>query len=131
MAVELTDEEWEVPLDDETEAQITRALADARDPYDYEVATSARYVAVEDLLLLVLKSGRRFAVPVEDLQGLAVADRSLVAKLELDGLYGSFLHWKELDVDFSVLGLADGRYGSEWWMAGLAQRRRERLQKAS
>ena len=54
MAIELTDEEWEAPLDDETEAQIDEALANARDFYDYEVAASARYVAEEDLLLLVL-----------------------------------------------------------------------------
>ncbi len=79
-------------------------------------------MASEDLLLIELKSGRRVAIPIEGLQDLADADRALVATVELDEMYGSYLHWEELNVDFSIVGLADGRYGSERWMAALPVR---------
>jgi hypothetical protein len=120
----MTDEELEAPLDDETEAQITEALANARDWYDYEVASSASYLRPADLLLIVLKSGRRVAIPVEDIQDLADADRDAVAEVELVGS-GSALHWEKLDVDFRVEGLADGSYGNQRWMADLSERRRK------
>ena len=107
----------QVRLTEQDEADIDEALG------------TARYLAAEDLLLVELRSGQRVAVPVEDLQGLADADRALVAQVELDGIPGwpLALHWEALDVDFSVVGLAEGRTGSERWMANLPQRRRERL----
>jgi hypothetical protein len=120
----MTDEELEAPLDDEMEAQITEALANARDWYDYEVASSVRYLRPDDLLLIVLKNGRRVAIPVEEVQDLAGADRDAVAEVELVGS-GSALHWEKLDVDFRVEGLADGIYGNRRWMARLHERRRK------
>jgi hypothetical protein len=120
----MSDEAWEAPLDDETEAQITAALANARDWYDYEVASSVRYLKQDDLLLIVLKSGRRVAIPVEELQDLAGAERDAVAEVELVGS-GSALHWEKLDVDFRVEESADGIYGDQHWMAGLKDQRRK------
>ena len=57
-------------LSADIDEQIDRAIANARDPYDYEVAVSAEYDRVHDLLLVNLKSGQRLAIPREDLQGL-------------------------------------------------------------
>jgi hypothetical protein len=120
----MTDEEWEAPLDEETERQITEALANARDPYDYEVAVSAEYDRSRELLLVKLKSGQWLAIPREDLQDLADEDPDKVSKVELEML-GMSLHWEELDVDFRVDGLRQGLYGNERWMKQLEQRRRE------
>jgi hypothetical protein len=117
----MTDEEWEAPLDAETEAQIDRAMANAQDPYDEEVAISAEYDRSHDLLIVRLKSGQRLAIPREDLQGLAGADPGLVSKVEIEML-GIALHWEELDVDFRVDGLRRGLYGSERWMKQLNER---------
>lgn len=119
----LTDEQLEAPLDDVTEAMITEAIQNARDYYAFEIAASVRYMPGEDLLLIVMKSGQRVAIPVEDLQDLANADRKLVAEFELIGS-GSAVHWEKLDVDFSTEGLAQGLYGNERWMKRLQEKRR-------
>jgi hypothetical protein len=103
------------------EAQIDAAMQKARDLRDGEVAVSVRYIPSTDLLLIVLKTGRRLAIPREDLQGLAGEKKTAVADVEIVGS-GSGLHWPQLDVDFSVAGLADGRYGNERWMKALRQR---------
>jgi hypothetical protein len=108
-------------LSAELEAQINRAMTNARDYRDDEIAVSARYVPSTDLLLLILKTGHRIAIPREDLQGLAGEKRSAVANVQVIAS-GSALHWPQLDVDFSVHGLAEGRYGNDKWMKILRQR---------
>ena len=126
----MTDEEWEAPLDAETEAQIDWALANARDPNDEDVAVSARYDYGTDMLVLQLKTGQRLAIPRKDLQGLSDASPEQVADIEILGP-GTALHWEQLMEGFPIDALRKGIYGSPRWMDGLARRRRERLQKAS
>jgi hypothetical protein len=110
-------------LSADIDEQIDRAIRNARDPYDYEVAVSAEYDRVHELLLVKLKSGQRLAIPREDLQGVADADPDKVSKIEIEML-GMALHWEDLDVDFRVDGLRQGLYGNERWMKQLEQRRR-------
>ena len=117
-------------LTEEQERQIDEAMAHARDWYDFEIATSAYYLAAHDLLMIVLRSGQRLAIPIEDLQDLSGADRNLVAQVEITGL-GSSLSWPALDVDFSVVGLGEGLRGNEKWMERLSKRRLEQMAKAS
>ena len=111
-------------LSADIDEQIDRAIANARDPYDYQVAVSAEYDRSRELLLVKLKSGQWLAIPREDLQDLADADPDKVSKVELEML-GMALHWEELDVDFRVDGLRQGSYGNEHWMKQLERRRRE------
>ena len=112
-------------LSADIDEQIDRAIANARDPYDYEVAVSAEYDRIHELLLVKLKSGQRLAIPREDLQGLAEADPDKISKVEIEML-GMALHWEDLDVDFRVDGLRQGSYGNERWMKQLHERwRRE------
>lgn len=110
-----------IPLSAEEEARIDEAIRNARDPYDYEVAVSAEYDRVHELLLVKLKSGQRLAIPREDLQGLADSDPDKVGKVEIEML-GKALHWEELDADFLVDGLRQGLYGNERWMKQLQER---------
>ena len=100
------------------EAEIDAAMQKARDFRDREIAVSVRYVPSTDLLLIVLRTGRRIAIPREDLQGLAGEKKAAVADVEIVGS-GSALHWPQLDIDFSVVGLAEGHYGNERWMRNL------------
>jgi hypothetical protein len=104
--------------------QIDRAIANARDPYDEEVAVSAEYDRRQDLLIVRLKTGQRLAIPREDLQDLSDADPDKVSKVDLEML-GMSLHWEELNVDFRVDDLRQGFYGSDRWMSQLEQRRRK------
>lgn len=108
-----------VVLTPEQEASIDVALANARDWYDWEIATAVRYVASEDIFIVVLRSGRRLVIPREDLQRVADASVGAAANVMLEN-FGSSLHWPELDEDFSVVGLYEGRLGNEHWMEHLA-----------
>jgi hypothetical protein len=121
MEHELTDEEWEAPLDARLEEQIDRALAEARDFYPDEQALSVRYLPEQDLYIIVLKSGVRITIPREDLQHVADATPQEAADVVLDML-DSAVWWRTLDVAFSVKGLADGVRGNESWMKKLAER---------
>lgn len=123
VSCELTGEEWEAPLDAETEAMIDAALANARDCYDHQIAEEVRYDPVDDCLHLRMKSGCTVVVPVADLQGLRDADREDAANFEIVGS-GYALHWKRLDVDFRTEGLAQGLYGNERWIKRLEEKRR-------
>ena len=120
---ELTDEEWEAPLDPKTEAMIDAALANARDLYDHEVADEVHYDPSDDSLHLRMKSGCHAVVPVTDLQDLSNADRKAVADFEIVGS-GYALHWERLDVDFRTEDLVNGFYGNKRWMERLEEKRR-------
>lgn len=110
-------------LADDIEAQIDRALAEARDFYPDEQATSVRYLQPHDLYVIVLKSGVRLSIPREDLQHVADATPEEAADVVLDML-DSAVWWRKIDVAFSVKGLADGLRGNEQWMRRLADRNR-------
>jgi len=111
-------------LDAETERAIGAALRNAADPEDEEVALSVVYDPRTDLLIMQLKSGRRVAIPCEDLQGLSAASADELVEIEIVGP-GTALHWPRLQEGFPVAALAQGTYGSERWMNGLATRRKE------
>ncbi|RXH55646.1 DUF2442 domain-containing protein [Granulicella sibirica] len=126
----MTDAELEAPLDAETEAQIDAALANARDHDDEAVALSATFDVRTRMLLLELKTGQRIAIPQEDLQGISDVDPSQLTDVEILGP-GTAIHFEKVMEGFLVDSLRAGIYGSQRWMDGLAQRRRERLQRAS
>ena len=119
-----------VVLTPEDEADIDEALRTTRDPEDEDVAVTACYDPGFHLLVVELKTGQRLAIPCEELQGLCDASPQKLAEVEIVS-YGTALHWEKLDEGFRVVGLRQGIYGSRRWMDGLAQRRRERLAKAS
>jgi hypothetical protein len=121
MEHELTEEELEAPLDPETEADIDRAMATARDFDPDERATSVSYIASDDLFVLVLRSGARIAIPREDLQDVANLSSQDAAKMALTSL-DTAIEWPEADIGFRVKGLADGVRGNERWMKKLAER---------
>ncbi len=112
------------------EADIDYAVAHARDPEDEEVAVAARFDIPNRLLIVELKTGQRLAIPQEDLQDIARSDPFKLAEVKIVGS-GTALHFEQLMEGIDIDAMRRGIYGSERWMAGLAQRRRARLQRAS
>lgn len=117
----MTDEELEAPLDAETEAMIDEALERAKYATNPVIALSAQFDSANRLLIVLLSTGQRLAIPQEDLQHLAEVSPAEAAEVTIEML-GMGLHWEKLDLDFSVEGLLEGRRGNAAWMAKLHER---------
>jgi len=105
-----------------TDAEINQAIERAKN-----LRREARVTAVEyrpgpglDLLILKLSDSSRHVIPREDLQGLQLAAKDQIARVEILG-NGTGLHWPELDVDLYVPGLLRGVYGTKRWMAEIGR----------
>ena len=72
-------------------------------------------------IVLRLQGGTILNLPVNKLQGLANASDSDIAGVELMP-QGAALHWENLDLDFSIAGLAAGVFGTRAWMAELGRK---------
>jgi hypothetical protein len=119
--VEMTDKELEAPLDAETEAMIAAALERAKHEPVPVTAVSVSFYKERRLLIVVLSSGQRLAIPQEDLQYLADANVEDASDVSIEML-GMGIHWEKLDLDFSVEGLIEGRRGNAKWMKQLHER---------
>ena len=84
-------------------------------------ATSARYDAGTERIIVELTNGCRFVFPPELVQGLAGAPSGALAKVMVTPA-GWGLHWEDLDVDLSVPNLALGIFGTRAWMQELGRR---------
>ncbi len=116
-AVVLSPEDW---------ADIDWAIANARYPEDEEIAVAASFDVVNRILLIELKTGQRLAIPQEDLQDIYRAKPEDLADVEIL-TPGTALHFEKAMEGILVDAARRGIYGSEKWMAGLAERRLERL----
>jgi Protein of unknown function (DUF2442) len=79
-------------------------------------AVSARYDRETGRLELELRNGCFFAVPVALMEDLAGASPEQLGAVEVLGR-GYALRWEELDVDFTVPSLLEGRFGNQRWLA--------------
>ena len=84
-------------------------------------ALTARYERKSGRLIVELRNGVIFMVPVSLLQGIAGADPELIAQVKLDAR-GYGLHWEALDVDLTVPGLLAGIFGTKKWMTEINKR---------
>lgn len=111
---------WEVE-EEELLREIEEATRRGEEAMKTEIqASSVRYDQSSGRLVLELKNGATFLVPCDLIQGLRGAEPELIAKARL-GPRGASLHWAKLDVDFSVGGLLEGRFGTKKWMEQLPQ----------
>ncbi len=111
---------WEVE-EEELLREIEEATRRGEEAMKTEIqASSVRYDQSSGRLVLELKNGATFLVPCDLIQGLHGAEPELIAKARL-GPRGASLHWAKLDVDFSVGGLLEGRFGTKKWMEQLPQ----------
>ena len=82
-------------------------------------AQAVRYDAENRCLYIETCRGEEFGVNVDRLQGVADAEDTQIANIEiLPG--GEGLHWPELDASLLVHGSCTGVYGSKRWMENLA-----------
>lgn len=79
-------------------------------------AVSVRYDAERGRIEMRLRNGCLFAFPVAHVQGLQEASPEQIAAVEIWG-EGYGLRWEEMDLDFTVPGLLQGRFGNQKWLA--------------
>jgi len=104
------------------DAEISRAMARGRRRALSEPsAARARYDRRSGRVVVDLTNGCSFVFPARSLQGLARADVSALADIEILGA-GHGLRWPSLDVDFTVPGLLMGVFGTRAWQSELARR---------
>src|SRR6185295_625010 len=84
-------------------------------------AKSAHYDRATNRVVVELKNGATFIFPCKLAQGLSGASPDDLAMVEL-GPRGASLHWEKLDVDFSIVGLMSGAFGTKSWMAKLERK---------
>ena len=93
-------------------------------------ATSVRFDAKSDRLIVNLTNDCTFTLPPRLIQGLTEARADQLAKVELLG-DGYGLHWPDLDVDITVPGLLAGVFGTRSYMASLAGRTKSKAKAAA
>lgn len=98
-------------------ARRAAAEADAKEPR----VESAHYDKESARLVVNLRSGVTFLVPVAVLEGLAGASHADLAEVEVTPSRAG-LRWEKLDADFSVPALVAGVFGSRAWMSELGKR---------
>src|SRR5262252_7568948 len=89
--------------DREFERQYKAATQHAKQSAQGELrAKGARYDTKTNRLAIELTNGARFEVPIRLLEEFARASAEDIAEVELLPR-GAALHWRELDIDFSVV----------------------------
>lgn len=83
-------------------------------------AVAAHYDRRAGKLVVELQNGVVLQLPPSQLQGLSRASPEDLSKVQIEGA-GFALHWRNLDADLSVAGLAHGIFGTRIWMSELAR----------
>jgi hypothetical protein len=108
--------------DEDLDAQITKAKAIAQTSNDNEPrAKSVTFDNSSGLIIIALKNGAFFSFPPILVQGLGKASAQDLNDVWLDAS-GSSIHWDSLDVDFDVLSLITGVFGTKAWMTELGRK---------
>jgi Protein of unknown function (DUF2442) len=89
----------------------------------YPKAIAARYDYETGKILVTLRNGTVFPFSPQEAEGLEHASAAELERIEISAS-GFGIHFPELDADFSLPGLLDGRFGSKKWMAGRNTRER-------
>ncbi|HJR07411.1 MAG TPA: DUF2442 domain-containing protein [Pyrinomonadaceae bacterium] len=107
---------------DTLKEQIIRARQAAKDADAHAPrVASARYDQESDRIVIDLKNGATFIVPVAMLEGFADASPAELAEIEITPSRAG-LHWEKLDADLSVPALLKGAFGSKTWMSELGKK---------
>jgi hypothetical protein len=104
-----------------TDAEIDRALEEARRHDNDPRAQTVAHIPKLNLLIIGLSNGRRLVIPIEDVQGLGKATPEQLQNFELLG-GGTGISFPALDVDLYVPALIEGVYGNRRWMAQLGRK---------
>jgi len=123
--------QWEFEFTEESlveeiaQAELAAIAAEKAGP----CAKSVEYNADKDLIEIHLRNGSIFSVPPRLVQGLGSATPEQLNDVWIDRA-GLSVHWESLDADFSILGLIQGIFGTQAWMAELGRKGGERSSEA-
>lgn len=92
-------------------------------------AEAAYYDRALDRVIIALVNGCTFMFPPDLAQGLRGASVEDLSDIKILGA-GFALNWNKLDVQFSVGGLMEGRFGNKKWMAAMDRRQNRASAKA-
>jgi hypothetical protein len=106
-----------VTTDAEIDSALRRTSTEDASPRALKVEHSSEL----NLLIVLLSNGRRLILPIEDVQGLELADQRQIQNYELLG-GGTGIGFPDLDVDLYVPALIEGIYGNRRWMAQLGRK---------
>lgn len=84
------------------------------------LAARASYHPHKRSVIVALANGFELTCPVDRLQGLRGAPVDKLSDIEV-AAGGLELHWKQLDVQFTVPGLLEGILGTKRWMSELGR----------
>jgi hypothetical protein len=82
------------------------------------LARAAHYDVATQHLVIQFRNGATLSIPARLIQGVAQASDKQRAEFYVTDS-GAGLHWDALDVQLSVEGLAQGRFGTRAWMEQL------------
>ena len=99
-----------------SEQDFTAAIARGEQIRQGGYAVGVDYDARQKRLVVELSNGVTVMVPVHLLEGLAEAQDSDLAEIEITPA-GLGLHWPKLDADVYVPALMQGVFGTKRWMA--------------
>jgi hypothetical protein len=104
-----------------TDEEIRARMREAQlHPAHLRAIRNAQYARARDVLRFSLTDGAVFDIPRKKLQGLRGLTIRQLEAFEVDGA-GFGISWPALDIDFSIEGLSEGRYGNASWMRTLAE----------
>ena len=118
------------PLSPDLEAEIDRALAEAKDAEVMPAVTQVQYLSRIHVVSLRINNGQRLLIPAEDMQFVSAAEPEQLREAEIIG-YGTGIGFPAIDAHFSTEGLLAGRYGNKKWMEQLEARRAAALEAAA
>ena len=106
-----------VEISDQELAQAKQRWAEERT--ERPIPNAVRFDHSSERIIVDFTNGASFMFPARAVEGLELATPTQLAEVELLGETG--LHWENLDVDYTIIGLMNGIFGSSSFMQ--AQRR--------
>lgn len=105
---------------DVTDAELTQAKARwEAERAERPIPASVRFDSLSERMIVDFTNGASFIFPARAVEGLERATTAQLAEVELLGETG--LHWESLDLDYTIVGLMNGIFGTQVFME--AQRR--------
>jgi Protein of unknown function (DUF2442) len=89
--------------------------------HDNDLARTVQYVSLLKIIIIGLNSGRRIALPIEEVPALSKATQKVLQNCELLGR-GTAINFPDIEVALPIDGIIKGVYGKSRWMAELGQK---------
>ncbi|WP_275790179.1 DUF2442 domain-containing protein [Pararhizobium gei] len=100
---------------DVTDAELTQAKARwETERAERPIPAAVRFDSLSERMIVDFTNGASFIFPARAVEGLERATTAQLAEVELLGETG--LHWESLDLDYTIVGLMNGIFGTKVFM---------------